>query len=158
MKKLVLSFILRDIKHYFGFLFERGYKIRDAEYVPEKLGNWGVDLESSTCNIQMYSDRTVLFLVFIPLNRDRKNGISIEAMIYFLTEGREFIGDLKGHYTSWSKKDQYERLASLVKAYIDQIEPYFGNEFQTYKDDLLAAQKKYNDRLSLERRRQRMKK
>ena len=27
-----LDFIQKDVKHYFGFLFERGYEIRDLVY------------------------------------------------------------------------------------------------------------------------------
>ena len=89
-------------------------------------------------------------LVFIPVNVDRKYGISIEAMIYFLTEGREFIGNFKGNF-AWGKRKQFERLVSLLKTYLDQIVPYFiSGNFEKYKADLMLAQKKYND-VSFER-------
>ena len=152
MNKIFLNFILKDVRHYFGFLIKRGYKISDSEYLLEKMGNWGVDLESDKCKIQIYNDRGVINLAFMPLNGDMKSGVSIRAMIYFLTDGKEFVGDLEGHYLTWSKKEQFERLEGLLRAYIDQVEPYFGGKFDNYKNDLMSAQKKYNERLSFERR------
>jgi len=144
MDKIIVALIQRDIRHHFGFLEESGYKIHDAQYFPEMNGSWAVDLESSGCNIEIYSDRDVLNLIFIPVNADRKYRISVEAMIYFLTEGREFVGDFEGNF-AWGKRKQFERLVSLLKTYLDQIVPYFGDDFEKYKDNLMLAQKKYND-------------
>ena len=149
MDKIIVALIKRDIRHYFRFLLERGYKISDAQYFPKMNGSWAVDLESSSCNIEVYSDRDVLALTFLPVNNNRKYGISIEAMIYFMTEGREFVGGYEGNF-AWGKRKQFERLVSLLKAYLDQIAPYFGDDFEKYKDDLMLAQKKYNN-LSFER-------
>lgn len=144
MNKLVLSFILRDVEHFFSFLLARGYRIRDAQYFPEINGNWAVNFESMGCNIEISSDRDVINLAFAPTYTTQdKTRISIEAMIYFLTEGREVVGDFEGNF-AWGKRKQLERMASLLRAYIDQIEPYFGNDFEKYKDDLTMVQKRYN--------------
>jgi hypothetical protein len=42
-EKIELYFILKDIKHHFGFLFEKGYKIREAHYSINPNGSWHVD-------------------------------------------------------------------------------------------------------------------
>jgi hypothetical protein len=150
MRSLILTLILRDIKRFFGFLLERGYRICDAQYFPKINGNWVVTLESPDCKIEISSDRDIIGVVFSPPRKgSEKTHVSLESMIYFLTEGREFAGDFEGNF-AWGKRRQLERLASLLRVYIDQITHYFGDNFEKYKSDLILAQRKYNA-LTLER-------
>lgn len=145
MKRFKVMSINKDINYYFRFLFESGFKIRSIQYFPEKNGNWLVDVESIDFGIQVYSDRNVLNLVLVPAKvPNNEITISLRAMIYYLTDGREFIGDFEGNF-AWNKAKQFERLARLLKEYIHEITPYFGAEFERYRSELLQAQKMYND-------------
>lgn len=146
MKKISRFLIARDIKRYFGFLFERGFEIREILCRSLAFGNWSVVLESPNCLIIIASERDEIFLSFAPLNTDKKDRVCIEAMIYFLSEGKIFIGGIEGN-RSPQKKKQFEKLASLLIKHIDQITPYFGSEFAKHKDELFSVQKEYNDRL-----------
>jgi len=47
MDKIIVALIKRDIRYYFKFLLEKGYKISDPQYFPEMNGSWAVDFESS---------------------------------------------------------------------------------------------------------------
>lgn len=150
MKKIILSFILREVKKYFGFLLTRGYSIRNPEYYPDVNGNWAVDFISTDCCIEVSSDRDVINVSFLPTSEYKPEiRFSIEFMIYFLTNGKDIIGDFEGNY-AWNEKKQFARMASLLKQNIEKIEPYFGSNFERYKFDLMIAQRKFND-LLLER-------
>jgi hypothetical protein len=146
MKAIAKFFIARDIKRYFGFLFDKGYKIQNIRYHPESFGNWGVVLESPFNLIYIFCDREEIFLSFAPVDTDHKDGIGIEPMIYFLSQEQNFIGSFEGDLFR-EKKKQFEKLADLLKEYLDQITPYFGSDFLRYKNELLSTQKKYNDTL-----------
>jgi len=126
MQNKKVDFIIKNIEHYFGFLFDRGYKIRHAEYSPQFNGNWVVELESSNCVIYITKDRNDLLLEFSSLrDRNPRNRIVIEKMIYLLSNGQTIIEPFKGNL-AWGKKKQFERLSSLLREYIDQITSYFG--------------------------------
>jgi hypothetical protein len=145
MNKIFSNFIVRDIKYYFGFLFDKGYRIRETIY--NWLGGyWNVVLESTNCLVHIHSDHGEIFLAFSPLNTELESLIGIRPMIYFLSQGQIFVDSYKGNF-SQEKKGQFERLASLTKEHIDEITPYFGDDFEKYKKDLILAQKKYNDLL-----------
>jgi hypothetical protein len=149
MENKQLDSVQKDIKRYFGFLFDKGYKIRDAVYDSQHFGNWIVALESPNCVIEITNDRNEILLAFAPVKSGRNNQIGLRPMIYFLSHEQNFIGPYEGNLF-WGRKKQFERLASLLKEYIDQITPYFGNDFEKYKSDLMSAGKKYVD-LSIER-------
>lgn len=137
--------LIKDVKHYFEFLYNKGYKIRYADHPSQFSGNWVVELESSDCIIYITSEQDYLHLAFSPVkNADRKKRFSIGTMIYFLSGGNNFMGPFEGN-TFWGKKKQFTRLAGLLKEYIDQITPCFGEDFEKYKSDILCAEEKYNN-------------
>ena len=143
MKNKKLDSVHKEISRYFEFLFDKGYKIRDSEYSPQHFGNWRVTLDSPECVIEIYCDRNELSIAFGSSDVNRKGRIGLEPMIYFLSREQNFIGSYKGNFF-WGKKKQFKRLASLLKEYINQITPYFGNDFQKHEIDLMFAQNKYN--------------
>jgi hypothetical protein len=143
MKKIFLAKIYKDIENYFGYLFERGFTIRELDCVYENSGHWKIILESEKCTINIYSDRDEIFISLSPTH-NREYEIGIEPMVYFLSEGNTFIGWFEGNQFK-EKKKQFERLANLLEIYGDQIIPYFGEDFEKYKDALIQAQREYND-------------
>ncbi len=142
MKKNKLDPILRDIEHYFGFLFDKGYKIYHVKELP--MGDWEVVLESLDNSIVIYSDHGEINLAFTPIDSDIKNQVGIRAMIYFLSGEQNFIGRYDKNIAS-NRQKIFEKLAGLVKEYKDQITPYFGKDFEKYRPELILARKKYND-------------
>ena len=145
MQNRKLAHIQKDINRYFKFLFDRGFKFSDSFYDAQYFGNWMVSLESSKCIIEISSDRNELFVAFASI-KERKSTIGLKPMIYFLSQGQNVIGPYEGNLF-WGKKKQYQRLASLLEEYIDQITLYFGNDFQKYKEEMISAGKKYVDLL-----------
>jgi hypothetical protein len=143
MNKIFAAILSMDIKNYFGFLFDSGYRIREVIY--DWLGGyWKVALESANCLIYIFNDRGEIMLGFSSRNEEGRYSIGIETMVFFLSQGQNFIGHFEGDF-SREKKKQFERLANLLKENIDEITPYFGNDFKKYKEDLILAQKKYED-------------
>jgi hypothetical protein len=162
--KYNLYFVLRDIKRYFVFLLDKGYKIANTHYSFQHFGNWIVTLESQKCTIFIIQDRLELQLSLAPRKAEMKDSFSLESMIYFLTKGQEFIGYFEGNL-SWGKKKQFGRLANLLRKYHDQIVPYFDNngnnlwesDFSKHKDDLISNQKRYNELLMADYRQKHIK-
>lgn len=134
--------IRKEIERYFGFLYDIGYCVRSVDYHPEAFGNWEVILESKECILEICNDRNGIMVYFVPLNGDRRYQVGIKAMIYYLTQGHKFIDSFNGNLF-WGNKKQFEELATLLKEYIGQSAPYFGNNFHEYREELLFAQRKY---------------
>lgn len=145
MKIIIQAFITRKVKQHFGFLFERGYKIQNFQYHSRDFGNWGITLKSKNNLIIVSCDREEILLSFAPLNTNGRDGIGIEPLVYFLSQGQKFIGGFEGSLF-WEKSKQFERLANLLKVYLDEITPYFGDEFPKYRAELLSAQMLYNEK------------
>jgi hypothetical protein len=137
--------ILNEVKRYFGFLFEMGYQVQSVDYHPESAGNWEVVLRSKDCFLEISNDRGEVMVYFIPLNGDGRYRIGIKAMIYYLTQGQKFIDFHRGN-RFWEKNKQFDELAKLLKEYINQITPYFGDNFHDYREELLSAQRNHFDR------------
>jgi hypothetical protein len=143
-ERIELHFILKDIKRYFGFLFEKGYKIREAHYFAHPNGSWQVDIESKECVVSIVQDRSEILAYFSPSfgSIPSNDKVSIEALIYFLSEGKNIVKSYKGNLV-WGKRKQFERLAGLLRTYIDQIAPHFKNTYYEYKDKLKEAERQY---------------
>lgn len=143
-EKIELFFILRNIKRYFGFLFKQGYKIREAHYSINPNGSWHVDFASRDCVISIIQDRSEILAYFSPVfgSTSSNNRVSIEAMIYFLSEGKNIVECYKGNL-AWGKSKQFERLAGLLRTHIDQIAPNFESKFYEHKDKMKEAEIQY---------------
>ena len=144
-EKIELYFILKDIRRYLSFLFEKGYKIRNAHYSPNPNGNWVVKLQSQDCVISIVQDRSEILVSFSPVfGADNPHDqFSLESLIYFLSGGQIFIGTFEGNL-AWGKKKQFERLEGLLRNYIDQIAPLFGSSYREHLDELRDAQNNYS--------------
>jgi len=119
--------IIKDINKYFGFLYAIGFEIQHAEYSPQFNGNWVVQLKSSVCFIYITSDRNNISMEISALdNGKHKNRISIEKLIYLLSDGSIVVEPFKGNL-AWEKRKQLERLSNLLKIYINQILVHFAN-------------------------------
>jgi hypothetical protein len=151
-EKFELHFILKDIKRHFGFLLEKGYKIREAHYSVNPNGSWYVELQSKNCVVSIVQDRSEISAYVSPASgsTDSKNQVAIEAMIYFLSEGKNITGSYKGNL-AWGKKKQFERLANLLRTHIEQIASYFGDNFSDDKNILRNAQQEYSNAVSYRR-------
>jgi hypothetical protein len=150
MKKLRSNSILRDVKHYFGYLLDGGYQIRSLACHSEAFGNWEVIFESSACAIQVSCDRNEVFVEFAPAKSDMKRLIGLGSMIFYLSEGQQIVGHFEGKLFGGRKK-QLQKMADLLRAYLDKIAPFFGTQSGLYEAELLLAQESYN-RVLLQRR------
>ena len=130
-EKIELYFILKDIKHHFGFLFEKGYKIYSAEYAARFNGNWTVQFQSQDCVIFIVQDRSHIEISLAPVfGAEFPDGqIDLERMIFLITQGQVHVGGFEGNLT-WGKKRQFERMAGLLNEYLDRISIYLGKNHQ----------------------------
>jgi hypothetical protein len=151
-------FILKDIKRYFGFLLERGYKIREAHYSMHPNGSWHVEIESKDCVISIVQDRGEILAYFSPPfgSIPSNDKVSIEAMIYFLSDGNNIVESYRGNL-AWGKGKKFERLAGLLQTHIDQIAPHFEGMYYQYKSKLKEVERQYFNRRVAEIARQKTK-
>ena len=61
-----IAAIRRDIEAHFGFMLRRGFVITLADYSPEMMGAWAVDLRSNTCTMHITNDRSFIGVEFSP--------------------------------------------------------------------------------------------
>jgi hypothetical protein len=138
----ILSYIERD----FGFLFDKGFRIRDANVSFWSTRSWEVTFESPKYIIIVYCDQHGVVLVLAPFGEIVEYDLRIEAILYYLSKGKNFVGRFEGDFYK-DKRGQIERLAGLLKENIDQILPCFEiNQFKEHKDELLKAAMEYNRR------------
>jgi hypothetical protein len=125
-EKIELYFISKNINHYFGFLFEKGYKIRSIEYAPKFNGNWTVELESQNCIIYIVQDRGNIEVSFkhSSSTKSTEDYIDLPQMISLVTQGKIHFSGFE-NYIYWKKKRQFEKLSDVLREYIDQISHYF---------------------------------
>jgi len=138
--------IIEDIKYHFGFLFDKGYQIRDVRYYPESFGNWYVILECSKYSIRIDCDRSYISILFDPEKVNGRHQIGLESLIYYLSKGKHFVGYFEGN-AAWGKNKQLKRLAGLLSEYHDQIARLFESDSQRLREELSPAQKKYGELL-----------
>jgi hypothetical protein len=138
--------ILEDIKQYFGFLLDKGYKIRDVQYFKEAFGNWYVILESSKCFVKIDCDRNYISVLFDPEKANSRHQIGLESLIYYLSKGNHFVGYFEGN-PAWGKNKQLERLSSLLHEYHNQIVQLFEIDYERLKEDFSPSQKRYSELL-----------
>ncbi len=141
--KRIFNPILGYIEKYFDFLFDRGFKIREANVSYWSTRSWDVTFESQDYIIKVFCDQHGVFLVFAPFGEPINYNMNIESVIYYLSKGKTFIGKFEGDPFR-DKKGQIERLANLLKENIDQILPCFEiNWFREHVGELLKAEKEW---------------
>ena len=145
MAKRRESRIIEDIKHHFGFLFERGYQIRDVQYSQEAF--WYMILESPNFFIRIDYDRDYISVLFDPEKRNGQNQIGLESLVYYLSKGKHFVGYFEGN-PAWGRRKQFERLSGLLKEYHDQVATFFISDSYRFRDDWTISQKRYSELLS----------
>ncbi|MFN8414434.1 MAG: hypothetical protein U0Z26_18790 [Anaerolineales bacterium] len=129
-EKIQLYFILKDINHYYGFLLEKGFNIRSAEYIAKHNGNWVVQFESKYCIVHIVQDRGNIEISFT-LTLGSKLGndyIGLVQMISLVTQTQVYVGGFE-NYIHWKKKLQFRKTANLLTKHIDQILLYFKNNY-----------------------------
>ncbi len=143
MEDDMLPAVINDMEKHFHFLFERGFKIQSKIYYPQSFGDWDIVLGSSSCHIRIGTERGIVMLGFRPPIATAYYATSIEAMIYFLSNGEQYVGVYKGNILD--REQQLERFAKLLEIYIDRILSLFSNDHERYTQDLLIAQQKVSD-------------
>ena len=143
--KRIFNPILGYIEENFGFLFDRGFQIREANvsFWSSQGPSWDVTFESQDYIIKVLCDEHEVILVFAPSGGTANNSMRLESILYYLSKGKNFIGKFEGDYLI-DKKGQIERLANLLKENIDQILPCFEMKwFREHVSELLEAEKEW---------------
>jgi hypothetical protein len=122
-----LGFVLKDIRHYFGFLFEKGFEIRKTDYSEKSFGNWSVRLETRECVILIIQDRLELQVGIVaqPAPEHLRHFADLATLVYRLSDGKVMVEPFRGNL-SWGKKRQFERLSNLLRDHIDEILAWCG--------------------------------
>jgi hypothetical protein len=151
MNKKKLSTTIKEINKYFDFLYEKGYNIRFAEYSSRISGNWIIEFVSNNCAIYILNDRSSISIEFSPVENSLvndqfniKNVFDIGTMMYFISKGEIIIGGFRWNL-NYQRRQHLKKMSELLEKYIDAISPYFGDDFESHKGDLMNAQSNYED-------------
>ncbi len=117
----------RDIERCFGFLYDRGFCLRQVEHAEWLTGNWTVIFESRGMLVYVYNNDGRIGLDLSDNNPAVSNRrIPIERLMQTLSEGRDLVIPFRGSIGA-SKKKQLERLSMLLRERIDELTSYFAN-------------------------------
>src|SRR5262245_38126461 len=140
-------FIARDVKRHFRFLLDRGYKISHVEYVSHHSVGWHFQLDSPDNNLSIILDQQERpWLAFGKVKTDKQSPIFLEAMIYYLTERKVFIGNSYDRAAT-SRSQVFKNTAKLLRKYIVQIEQHLRDRTESIRNELRQIQEQYNDLL-----------
>ncbi len=117
----------RDIQSCFGFLYDRGYCVRQVEHAEWLTGNWTVIFESRIMLVYVYNNDGRIGVDLSGNNPAVSNRrVPVERLINTLSDGRDLVMPFRGSIGA-SKKKQLERLSLLLREHIDQLTSYFAN-------------------------------
>ena len=144
LERKTLSSVQQSIDRHFNFLLDIGYIQRSLNYYKGYGGEWRAIFDSQNEAIHIFSDRGGVSIMFEPFASKEKKLFSLEAIIFYLSKEKIFIGEFDKN-VSKSQKKQIEKLALLLSEYIETIKSYFANEYQKHIEDLILSQKKYSE-------------
>lgn len=126
--------ITREVEHYFGFLFDRGYTILQVDYAPDFSDNWIVTLASSHSRVYVGNDRDRITLhLSAAQGPAATHKIPVERLIGTISEGSDIVVPFRNSMTG-GKKAQMERLARLLQDHLDQVIGYFTDGSRVLPD------------------------
>ncbi len=142
---------MAEVYYYFGFLFGKGYRIRESNVPLWDTRLWSVVFESAESLIDLRYNDGEARLIFSP-QIDPGYQCDLRALIYYLTKGKPIPAIIRRQDDEFyrSTRKQLDWLSYLLRAYIDKIAPCLTREFSVRKDEILTAAKEY--RLIYERR------
>jgi hypothetical protein len=145
---IMLSFIKRDIKKYFNFLFEKGYCF--TQYKKLSMGDWIIKLETKECSIIFFSDRKEFDIGFAPTNTNitniselRSKMITLGGIIYYVSRGKKIL-NLDSQLTKINRKERFIKLSNDLYQFYDDIVPIFGKNYQQYLPELFSYGRSYS--------------
>ncbi len=125
--------IKKLVESTFDFIFEKGFKTVSFAYFPKSFGDWKMTFQSEICVMEIGTTQQEVDIGFMPLNANINKGFGVHTLVYFLSDGKKFLGNYEGDLSN--QKDQLERLADLLKEYFESILAIMNDASQYY--DLL---------------------
>lgn len=142
MLERVLNPILADVRVCFGFLLAQGYELREKNVNFWSLQNWSVTLVSPQLKLRLLSHQFTVLVVLAPPQWEFDNRIELGGVIYYLSEGKEFVGPYEGNYED--QRGQMRELAELLQGHFEEILNLFQpTQFEAHRSALLAACKEH---------------
>ncbi len=116
----------RDIDHYFGFLYDRGFCLRQVEHAEWLTGNWTVIFESHVMLVYVFNNDGRIGLDLSGNNPAVSNRrVPIERLISSLSDGRDLVIPFRDSIGA-TKKKQLERLSGLLQDRFEELMRYFA--------------------------------
>ncbi len=116
----------RDIEHYFGFLYDHGFCLRQVEHAEWLTGNWTVIFESRVMLVYVFNNDGRIGLDLSGNNPAVSNRrVPIERLISTLSDGRDLVIPFRESIGA-SKKKQLERLSRLLLDRFEELMGYFA--------------------------------
>jgi hypothetical protein len=152
VNEVSLFLICIEIRFYFKFLFDRGYKCTQKKKM--RMGDWMIKLESSENSIIIFSDFGYIFICFAPKSVDIFNIESLknrmflfEVLVFYVTNGKINYSQINLPKNTL-RHSRLRKLSKEIREFIDKITPYIGNDFDKFQNELIIAGRKYTQSLN----------
>ena len=127
--------VQENVRHHFGFLFERGFHIVSIIFVDREMEHWSVIMASNKCLIKIFNDQDEIMLAISTLQIYHEAGFfDLEELAYLASRGERYPG--RYLTSTLTEEQQFERLANLLKDYIDHIVFLPGENLYGDEDEL----------------------
>ena len=137
-----------NVKYYFKFLLERGFRIISIIFVDKAMEHWAIIMVNNECLIKIYNHQEEVMLAISTLELYNEMGFfDLEELAYLASNGEP---PSTGYQTGMMEEDrQFERLGALLKEYLDKIvflpgENFYGNDGKDLNKTLLQIRSTVN--------------
>ena len=123
--------VQENVKHYFDYLLERGFRIVSIIFVDQEMQHWAVVMASNECLIKIYNHQDEIMLGISTLQLYHEAGFfDLEELSYLARRGEKHPGRYLAEVLE--EEQQFERLANLLKDYLEDVvflpgENLYGN-------------------------------
>jgi hypothetical protein len=112
--------ILENIRHYFDFLFRRGFRIVSVIFADQDYENWHVTMIADDCFIKIYSYIGKMNIALSTRQLYNEVGLFELTDLINLIYGDEHLSDLPGEFPM-NETQRFQKFACLLEKYIDEV-------------------------------------
>lgn len=130
--------VQENVHYHFNFLLDRGFRIVSIIFVDKAMEYWVVIMASNECLIKIYNYQGEIRLGISAMQLFQEAGFfDLEELAYLASRGERYPGR---YLTSpLGEEQQFERLASLLRGYIDRVTFLPGENLYADGEELRKA-------------------
>ena len=130
--------VRENVHYHFNFLLDRGFRIVSIIFVDKAMEHWAVVMASNECLIKIYNYQGEIRLGISAMQLFQGVGFfDLEELAYLASRGERYPG--RYLTSALGEEQQFERLAGLLRDYIDRATFLPGENLYADGEELRKA-------------------